>query len=154
MRTDTTLVLAAAILGGCALIATALYLGLAHTSPVAHEPVAKPPSNPVATPPAATMIATTPKIATPTAAQAHAAEAIAYHRGLLLARCPPPADTVFHFQFNITFDAHGQQVMRGIADDRRNPTSTLAQCLNEALPGLRIPPPGTTMAVDVPLQLP
>jgi hypothetical protein len=87
----------------------------------------------------------------------HAAEALAYHRPLLLDRCwrpaaPRPAAAVF--TFNLSFDARGEQVARGVVEEAGTSTPELTRCVVAVLPPLRVPPPGAGVQVEVPLRLP
>jgi hypothetical protein len=57
--------------------------------------------------------------------------------------------------FNITFDAQGREIARGITEDRRAPAGEFARCLRE-LPGmgLTIAAPGTNVGVAIPVSYP
>ncbi|HEY0132697.1 MAG TPA: hypothetical protein VGB85_01420 [Nannocystis sp.] len=82
-----------------------------------------------------------------------ATEALAYQLGTLRARCPPPPGE-HKFTLNVTFDALGAEVTRGIAEMRTNPRSELGSCIAGALKPLRVAPPGAVTMVEVPLSLP
>lgn len=59
------------------------------------------------------------------------------------------------FTFNVTFDASGREIARGIGEDRRYRAPEVARCLR-ALPigSLRVSPPGASVGVRVAMNLP
>lgn len=130
-----------AILLGSVIIALSVFFALDR------QPPAQPVTPAAVTPPPAVVV--TPR---ETVAE-QAREAIAYQMMSLRERCPAPPGE-HKFMFNVTFDAGGIEVAHGISADRRNPKSLLATCLSGAIAPLRVPPPGVTTAVEVPLILP
>lgn len=140
----------AAILIGCTIVAAGLFFGLRSMAPAPPGPVA------VASETAPTPTPTPepgPVVAREVVAQ-QAAEALAYHRGLLVERCRPPAGATLRYSLDVTFDPQGAQVSRGIREDRENPRTAVARCISEALPALSVPAPGAVTMVEVPLSLP
>ncbi|WP_437670017.1 hypothetical protein [Sorangium sp. So ce131] len=164
-----------AILLGSAMIAAAVYLGLRH-GPAARETEAREPEArelearrderaPGADAPARS--ATPAPDATPAPSAAprdevarRAVEALEAHRAALTQRCYTPAMAaqpdrpVVKYIFNITFDAQGRQIARGVIEDRETARPEVTACLATALPPLSIPPPGARVRVDVPFSLP
>ncbi|AUX45071.1 hypothetical protein SOCE26_065520 [Sorangium cellulosum] len=159
-----------AILLGSAMIAAAVYLGLRHgpsaRDPEAHDPAARrderAPGADAPAPGATPAPSATPaRSATPRDEVARrAAEALEAHRAALMQRCYTPAIAaqperpVVKYVFNITFDAQGRQVARGVIEDRETARPEVTACLGTALPPLSIPPPGARVRVDVPFSLP
>lgn len=101
-----------------------------------------------------------PVVASREVVRAQAIEALAYHRPTLRSRCyehavagesPPPP---IGFTFEFTFDAAGVQIARGIIEDRGAGRVAVTQCVTDLLPPLRIPPPGQSVMVEVPLKFP
>lgn len=134
----------AAILIGCTIVAVGLFFGMRSMAP--GEP------RPVAAEQVQVQVQAEPVAREVVARQA--AEALAYHRGLLLERCRPPAGATLRYSLDVTFDPQGAQVSRGIREDRENPRTGVARCISEALPALMVPAPGAMMMVEVPLSLP
>lgn len=57
--------------------------------------------------------------------------------------------------FNISFDAQGGQVMRGIVEDRETAREGVAQCVMQEIPILKLPiQPGVPVGVEIPWVLP
>jgi hypothetical protein len=57
--------------------------------------------------------------------------------------------------FNVTFDARGREIARGIMQDRRAPAKELAACLRKLPPTrLQISPPGRNVGVRVAVAFP
>lgn len=138
---------AAIVIAGGA-IAAGAYLGLRDRAPAS---VPATPSAVAAPVPVAPPVAVDRGLVT-----RQALEALAYHRPQLLARCyraiaerRPAA-----FTFDVTFDAQGSQVMRGVVEAPGTSTPEITACVTENLPSLKIPPPGAVVTIDVPLQLP
>ena len=137
-----------AILLGSVIIALSVYVALGRQPPAQPvTPAVEAVTPTIETPPPAVVV--TP----PETVAAQASEAIAYQLASLRARCPAPPGE-HKFTFNVTFNAEGIEVAHGISADRRNPKTLLASCLSGALAPLRVPPPGATTAVEVPLNLP
>jgi hypothetical protein len=137
-----------AIVIGSVIVAAGLYFGLRRPDPVAASVV------PTVTPPPAPVQAIPPTVVPAATVARQASETLQYHRTLLRERCRPPAGTTARFTLNITFDAAGMQVIRGIVEARDNPPPGLGSCVNSTLPALRVPPPGAVTPVEVELSLP
>jgi hypothetical protein len=83
-------------------------------------------------------------------------------RASLLSRCdaspaPGEAPRVGKLTFNLTFDANGREIARGISEDRRARLSPpVARCLRELprIGSLAIPAPGVTVGVKVAMTFP
>ena len=89
----------------------------------------------------------------------HAVEALAYFRPRLLTRCYLPAVTgdarpPVELIFDMTFDAEGMQVMRGMVARRDMAIEAVTRCVADELPLLRIPAPGAVTMVEVTLRFP
>lgn len=69
-----------------------------------------------------------------------------------LAQKPEPARV--KYSFNLTFDASGMVIARGIIEDRATARADVATCVSDNFPELKVTPPGQTVRVDVPLELP
>lgn len=139
---------ATAILLGSGMIAVALFLGLSRMQAAPPAPVEP------ATVRAAAPAGAPPPTATQEEVLRQAQEALAYQRDALVTSCRPGPGEQHRFVLNVTFDAAGAEVMRGIVEDRSNPSPGIAQCVAQTLKALRIPPPGATTLVDVPLRVP
>ncbi|WP_437708226.1 hypothetical protein WMF45_29600 [Sorangium sp. So ce448] len=165
-----------AILLGSAMIAAAVYLGLRHgpagvpadprpareapeppadaassAGPAARAPGAGAPARPVQAP--------APSVARDEVAM-QAARALEAHRPALIERCYKPAIAAqpaprgVKYVFNLTFDAQGRQLARGIIEDREASRPEVTACLVDALPSVAVAPPGANVRVDVPFSLP
>lgn len=80
-------------------------------------------------------------------------------RAGLAERCVPEARRAggppARVTFNITFDAAGREIARGISDDRRAPAPEVARCLRKLPMGaLRVSAPGASVGVRVAMTLP
>ncbi len=81
-------------------------------------------------------------------------------RATLVARCAPEGsrDAGAHpatLVVNLTFDADGREIARGIAENRRAPAGRLGTCLRRLRDtSLSVAPPGVTVGVSVPITLP
>lgn len=81
-------------------------------------------------------------------------------KATILPRCWEPAiksrpsPAVAKYMINMTFDPTGKEVARGIAEDRAAERADVAACLRQLPLGLQIAPPGVTVRVEVPLELP
>ncbi len=64
---------------------------------------------------------------------------------------PTPAEV--RLTFNVTFDAEGRQIARGMVEDRATSRADVTRCVDERLAALTIPPPGVTVQVDLPVTL-
>jgi hypothetical protein len=81
-------------------------------------------------------------------------------RSELIERCVP-ANRLVHgepgaaFTFNVTFDANGREIARGISEDRKLRAPEVASCLRKLPMGsLRVTAPGATVGVRVAMHLP
>ncbi|WP_437293240.1 hypothetical protein [Sorangium sp. So ce426] len=89
-----------------------------------------------------------------------AARALEAHRPALIERCYKPAVAAqpaprgVKYVFNLTFDAQGRQLARGIIEDREASRPEVTACLVDALPPVAVAPPGANVRVDVPFSLP
>ena len=138
---------APAIVIAGALIGVGLYFGLR--------------SRDGATPPASSKPA-----ATSSAAPAHvsterfAAAALEYHRPELVKRCwdphppVPGAPSQAKMTIDLTFGPDGSQVARGFREERGATRPEVTACVQRTLPPLRVPPPGGSVRVELPLTLP
>ncbi len=63
-------------------------------------------------------------------------------------------DQTNRYVLTFSFDANGQQLSRGMSEDRNNDRRGLAGCLADALAPIRLPAPGIAVSVDVPFELP
>lgn len=67
----------------------------------------------------------------------------------------PGGRTRTRVTFSVAYDAYGREVGRGISEDRRSPTGDLRKCLARLPMGtLRVSPPGSSVGVNVALNLP
>jgi hypothetical protein len=89
-----------------------------------------------------------------------AAAAIEKHRSSLRKGCwdetakQHPEAKQSNFVWNITFDAAGKQVARGIVEEREHAVPGVSACISDALPVLEVPAPGKSVMVEVPFSLP
>lgn len=136
-----------AIVIASAVVATGVYFGLRAQAP-APAPA-----------PAAPVPAPAPPLDRAQVAE-HALAALAYQRPHLLARCYRPAAAaaaeppIVRYQLDLSFDASGAQVMRGIVELEGDHSPELTRCVTEALTPLLIPPPGAPASVEIPLRFP
>ena len=56
--------------------------------------------------------------------------------------------------FNVTFDADGRQLARGVVETPGTSTPELTRCIGDTLLPLQVPAPGATIQVEVPLRFP
>ena len=146
-----------AILLGSGLIAVSIFLGLRSMAPappvVASErPVAvsMPEPTPVVAPP----------VASPGLVKQQASEALAYQRLRLRDVCYRPAVQLAGaglpaaWTLNVTFDAQGNQLVRGVEEHRGTSTPELTRCIGDAMQPLTVPPPGATIIVEIELRFP
>ncbi|WP_433937040.1 hypothetical protein AB3662_20590 [Sorangium cellulosum] len=169
----------AAILLGSAFIAAGLYFGLQREAPpAASNPASAEAAAASATTPAwgapAPVEAPAPPQPAPRAADATAAstgelykrveadavKALEARRSLFVKQCwepslkksPTPARA--RYLFNMTFDASGKEIARGISEVRGMDRPDAAQCLRMIPLGIGVPPPGARVAVEVEMILP
>ncbi|MCK6591779.1 MAG: hypothetical protein HUU21_29470 [Polyangiaceae bacterium] len=168
MTTQRALSTPTAILISGALIAMAVFFGLrsrpSQDSP--QNPAASRPSiAPAALPPQPGEIApprapSQPAQASPDLVAAQLTKALEAQRKTIVERCwapsfakqPTPATTKIFV--NASFDANGQQVIRGIREDRDTGRADVRQCVSEILAPLQIPPSGANAFAEVELTLP
>jgi len=154
-----------AILIGCAMIAVGLFFGLhcgeSETPPAPSPEASLAPAVPPAPPPKEAPPAPPPVPSTPRDdIVRQASKALEAQRPQLVERCWKPAlakqaqPATAKFVFNYTFDAQGQQIGRGVAEDRATARPDLTACILGMLQPLSIQPPGASILVDVPLTLP
>ncbi|WP_437567037.1 hypothetical protein [Sorangium sp. So ce542] len=158
-----------AILLGSAMIAAAVYLGLRH-GPAAVAPAPGDASHRGEPAPLAGAAERAPGEGAPAAERApavpreevarQAARALDARRPALVERCykpaiaAQPAPREVKYVFNLTFDAQGRQIARGIIEDREASRPDVTACLVTALPPVAVEPPGANVRVDVPFSLP
>ena len=138
--------LAAAIVLAGALIGMGLYFGLRSRDRLAN--------------PAASSARTSFPQPAQLSTERFAAALLEYHRPELVKRCwpgqgvgarsPGPAT----MRIDVTFGPDGTQVARGFLEDRGASQPELTACIQRALPPLRVPPPGVSVRVELPLTLP
>lgn len=83
-----------------------------------------------------------------------AEDSLKYQRAGLRARCPARPGESYRFTLDVTFDPGGNEVIRGIIEDTGNPATGMGTCLTAAIIPLKVPPPGVTTRVEVPLLWP
>lgn len=136
-----------AIVIASAVVATGVYFGLRAQGPA-------PGQTPVALAPAPAPPVDRAQVA------AHALAALAYQRPHLLARCYRPAAVaaaeppIVQYQLDLSFDARGVQIMRGIVELGGDHSPELTRCLTDTLTPLLIPPPGAPASVEISLRFP
>ncbi len=82
------------------------------------------------------------------------------HKKLLTEKClapslvkkPDPPNV--KYLFNVTLNAAGILIARGVVEDRTTSRPEVLQCINDNFPVVRVPPPGQTVLVDIPFELP
>lgn len=82
-----------------------------------------------------------------------AASALEYQHSTLRGRCRARPGERHAFTLDVTFDANGVQLARGVLEGRHEDRG-LGMCVSEALQALKVPPPGAVTQVEVPLVLP
>lgn len=171
MTTQRALSTPTAILISGALLAVAVFFGLrsrpspdspqtpsSSRSPMA-PPTGLPPEPRELAPPRAPSQPAQTQVSTELVA-AQLTKAIEAHRKTIVERCwapsfakqPTPATTKIFI--NASFDANGQQLIRGIREDRELGRPDVRQCVTETLPLLQIPPPGANVFAEVELTIP
>lgn len=176
MTSQRTLSTPAAILISGALIAGAVFLGLRSRPSTSSSEGDRPPisSRPAAAPadgaqpgpgdvgsdlappaPAPVLGAASRDTAT-----AQVVKAIEAQREAMIEKCwepsvakqsdPPSMKLVWNF----SFDASGNQIIRGIREDRATIRPEVRQCIEDLLQPIQIPPPGAGVYVEVPFTLP
>lgn len=103
-------------------------------------------------------VAVTPELAARVADEAR--ERLAGLRPLLARRCWPEGGlrsgrAEARIVVNLTFDASGREIARGISENRRAPAGEVAACLRRLRDApISVAPPGANVGVSVPLTLP
>jgi hypothetical protein len=161
-----------AILISGSLIAVAVYFGLrsrpSPPSPTDTQPTSSPaPDAPTVPPPTARETApdrapSQPAPAPPSSdlVASQLTKALEAQRKTLVERCWAPAvaqepnPPTMKLFINASFDANGQQVIRGVREERETARPEVRQCVSDALKPLQIPPPGAGVFADVPFTLP
>lgn len=159
--------LALSILGAGALIGAGLYFGLRGGSPA---PVPPPPSATaaaaatVAAKPASTTTATEPAVLTPEAhrkAVEEATAAVAAQKKAWTSRCWEPAlaktpePKTSRYLIALSFNKDGALVVSGVSQVRDKPSRLdVVGCLQSALSGFSITPPGAPAALEIPIEFP
>lgn len=138
------------------IIAAGVYLGLRDRGgPDRGDPPPAPPA-----PPRPSPAAPPPRPPAHAAAGANAARALEGVKPDLiqkcwnpaLARAPEPATA--RYLFDLTFDAAGKEIARGISEPRGESRADVGVCLRALPIGLAIPPPGENVRVEAVLVLP
>jgi len=156
-----------AVLIGSVVIAAGLFFGLRERS-VAPLPA---PPLPVPVVAEASSTAAAPQRAAPPAAAsppvgdrvAGAKEALAElesRRAKLVERCYAPAiakkpePKQVKLTFNVTFGPDGNEIMRGVQEDRASSRPEVTQCVMDNMGALKIAPQGASVFVEIPFTLP
>ena len=141
-----------------ALIAIAVYLGLRSQAPAQPSSMPFPATSaggasaPAA--PASPSAASNDEVARQTAAALEAFRApLAKRCWAPFAKSNPNVKNA-RWEFNFTFGADGQQIIRGVADLSDGGAVDATTCVLENIPPLTIPPPHATIRVEVPFALP
>ncbi|WP_437978725.1 hypothetical protein WMF11_21260 [Sorangium sp. So ce295] len=170
------LMIPAAILLGSLFIAAGLYLGLQRPPPPPALPSASvEPSTARAGALPATAGAPAPSLPVPHPAsvgaspvtselykrvEGDAAKGLEGRRSLFVKQCwepslrKNPAPARARYIFNMTFDASGNEIARGISEVRGMDRPDAAQCLRMMPLELVVPPPGTRVSVEIEMTLP
>jgi hypothetical protein len=133
-------------------IAAGLYFGLRAQAPVLPPPV-------VVAPPVVAPVVPPRPVAGADVVLRQATEALSYQRATLNDRCFRPAlvakpELTMELLFNVTFDAEGRQLARGVVETPGTSTPALTRCIGDLLQPLQVPAPGGTIMVEVPLRFP
>lgn len=143
----------AVVVAGLA-VAAGLYFGLRAQAPAVAPVVTPPVAPPVVTPP----VPARPVVGADVVLR-QASEALSYQRATLNDRCFRPAVVAtpaltMELLFNVTFDAEGRQLARGVVETPGTSTPELTRCVSDLLAPLQVPAPGATIMVEVPLRFP
>ncbi len=148
-----------AILLGSIIVSAGLFLGLRSGKSDAPPPVAPPPvvlPSPVKPLPQQP----SPPVVDKQQIIREAVAVLAKHKKALAEKCvaaalaKKPDPPSVKLLFNITFNAQGKPIARGVTEDRQTSRPEVTTCVNESLPEITVTPPGQTVLVDVPLELP
>ena len=91
---------------------------------------------------------------------AEAAAGLEAQRAALVKKCwhpsvlTQPTPTTMLLTYNFTFDAQGNQVLRGVSVDRATGRADVIACLNGLVQPIHVSPPGASTYVEVPFTLP
>jgi hypothetical protein len=148
-----------AILLASGLIAAGIFFGLRAQAPAPPVVTVVPPTvvPPTVVPP--TVVPPAP-VATSELVVQQATEALAYQRTRLRDLCYRPAALAAGaplsavWTLNVTFDALGNQLARGVVEQRGTSTPDLTTCIGNETQPLRVPPPGRMIMVEIPLSFP
>jgi len=155
-----------AILIGSCVIALGLYLGLngRNQAPVPVPNVAVAPTSEVPAAPAPVAVAPKPVVPSPSVDKKRVIEeasaSLDKHKKALSEKCLAPSlakkpdPSKVKYIFNITFDANGKVIARGVTEDRETARSEVLACVSANFPELQVSPLGQSVLVDVPLELP
>ena len=155
MSTGANLAMPVAIVVAGLAIAAGLYFGLRAQAPVAPVVPAPVVTAPVVPPP----VVPPRPVASAEVVLRQATEALSYQRATLNDRCFRPAVVAnpaltMELTFNVTFDAEGRQLARGVVETAGTSTPELTRCIGDLLAPLQVPAPGGTIMVEVPLRFP
>ncbi len=144
-----------AILLASGLIAAGIFFGLRSMAPAPASPTVEAP-----------LVAATPEpvaaapVSAPELVMQQASEALSYQRTRLRDVCYRPAALAAGkplsavWTLNVTFDALGNQLTRGVVEHRDTSTPDLTMCIGKETQPLSVPPPGRTIMVEIPLSFP
>lgn len=151
------LLIPGSILAGCLAIALGVYLRPSQQTPTGLAPTPLTDSTPVAPAPRPPTRAATKALETTVREQAKQVLAAA-QQATFIPKCwtpvvtanPGPSTSTYYFQ--ITFDAQGKERGRAISERRGTSRPDVAICLRKLPLGLEVPPPGTPVRVELPLD--
>lgn len=174
MASDSKSLVPLSILGAGALVGAGLYFGLrerpvlaplpepsasaAPALPPAAPPTVAPTEAVTPEPPAAAPGPVSPEVITK--ASEDAARALEKAKKKLSDACWKPAlaetpePKTARYLFNLSFDARGKEIARGVTELRDESRADVGQCLRAQPIGLEIPPPGAIIAVSIALEFP
>lgn len=70
-------------------------------------------------------------------------------------QAPPPARPGYiDYSIDVTFDAKGAQLARGMSEERRTARLEVTACVSSHMKPLSVPAPGAVVRVEVPFRLP
>ena len=174
-RVQSWLTTPRAIIVGAFVIGAFAYLGLlqrgaqvppappasALVAPIAPATTSSGAAQPPPTLPTVAPLATVPPPKSVAEAAAAATKALQPHVSALRTACwvgrPPEARA--KLTLNFSFDARGQQIVRGVSEPRldgaqRAWVQGLGACVQQKLPPLSIDPPGASVQVEIPIDFP
>lgn len=174
MEKKPTLSTPTAILIGSGLIAVGLFLGLRQrpapddrsSSPTStSDPAIAPttgsaPARALDNPGREPSPAAPPAVVSNEVAVEQATKALNAYRDGILKKCWNPAvakqpePKTLNLVYNFSFDPSGNQITRGVREDRATSRPDVRECIDGLLQPLQISPPGAGIYVEVPLTLP